>query len=200
MRIGGQESVANCPTAPRSIYFQARPAGFETDDRLTVIAPNVTPKHYWVDQVHAGFEHVVLKYNNTGNQLWVESDGKVGASIDLTTNDFRAEGDPQHEWAKFGTAQRSTQGILSVLSRYSARGRQHPYTGLGVMLKNCRILKEIGTSSVFWPERISTHSRIANLPQRPNHRPWPPSNREAEMGGFSFRGKTNVFLTGNSAD
>jgi len=96
-KIGGQ-----LPNGTE-VYFQARPAGFETDDRLTVIAPDEPPNHYWVDRVHAGFEYVVLKYNNTGNQLWVESDGKVGASIDLTTNDFRAEDDPQHEWAKFGT-------------------------------------------------------------------------------------------------
>jgi len=101
------------------VYFQARPAAFETDDRLIVIAPNVMPKHYWVDRVHAGFEHVVLKYKNTGNQLWVESDSKVGASIDLVTNEFRAEGDPQHKWAKFGTGTTldsgNTYSIISLL-------------------------------------------------------------------------------------
>ena len=101
------------------VYFQARPAGFETDDRLTVIAPNVTPKHYWVDEVHAGFAHVVLKYNNTGKQLWVESDGEVGASIDITTGDFRGEHYPQHEWAKYGTGTTldsgNTYGIISLL-------------------------------------------------------------------------------------
>lgn len=100
------------------VYFQARPAGFETDDRLTVVAPNTAPTHYWVDQVHGGFEHVVLKYNNAGNQLWVESDGKVGASIDLTTNDFRAELDTQHNWAKYGTGTTldsgSTSNIISL--------------------------------------------------------------------------------------
>ena len=85
------------------VYFQARPVGFETDDRLTVVAPNDTLKHHWVDRVHGGFEHVVLKYNHTGSQLWVESDGKVGASIDLVTGDFRAEHDSQHGWAKYGT-------------------------------------------------------------------------------------------------
>ena len=63
----------------------------------------MAPRHYWVDRVHAGFEHVVLKYNNTGTQLWVESDGKVGCSIDLTNGDFSAESDPQHPWAKYGT-------------------------------------------------------------------------------------------------
>jgi len=64
-----------------------------------VVVPNTAPQHYWVDRVHAGFGYVVLKYNNTGSQLWVESDGKVGASIDLNTEDFRGEHDPQHEWA-----------------------------------------------------------------------------------------------------
>lgn len=100
------------------VYFQARPAGFETDDRLTVVAPNMASKHYWVDQVHGGFEHVVLKYNNTGNQLWVESDGKVGASIDLATNDFH-ELDTQHTWAVYGTGTTldsgDTDDIISLL-------------------------------------------------------------------------------------
>jgi len=102
------------------VYFQARPAGFETDDRLTVIVPNITPKHYWVDQVHGGFERVALKYNNTGNQLWVESDGKVGASIDLTINDFRSESETKHNWAAYGTGTTldsgNTSTILSFLS------------------------------------------------------------------------------------
>ena len=101
------------------VYFQARPGGFETDDRLTVIAPSMSPKHYWVDRVHGGFEHVVLKHDNTGHQLWVESDGKVGASIDLTTGDFRAELDPQHKWAKYGTGTTldsgNTSSIISLL-------------------------------------------------------------------------------------
>lgn len=112
-RIGGQ-----LPNGTE-VYFQARPAGFETDDRLTVVAPNAAPKHYWVDRVHGGFEHVVLKYNTTGYQLWVESDGTVGASIDLTKNDFCAEGDPQPEWAKYGTGTTldsgNTSSIFSLL-------------------------------------------------------------------------------------
>ncbi len=103
------------------VYFQARPVHpVETDDRLTVVAPGMAPKHYWVDRVHGGFGHVVLKYNNTGTQLWVESDGKVGASIDLTINDFRAESDTQHDWAAYGTGTTldsgNTSSIFSVLS------------------------------------------------------------------------------------
>ena len=102
------------------VYFQARPVHpIETDDRLTVVAPGMTLKHYWVDRVHGGFGHVVLKYNKTGSQLWVESDGKFGASIDLTTSDFRAEGDPQHKWAQYGTGTTldsgNTSSLLSLL-------------------------------------------------------------------------------------
>jgi hypothetical protein len=84
------------------VYFQASPTGFETEDRLTVVAPGAAPKHCWVDRVHGSFEHMVLKYNDTGNQLWVESAGTVGSSIDLTSSNFRAELDPQHKWAKYG--------------------------------------------------------------------------------------------------
>lgn len=102
------------------VYFQAHPVGFETDDRLTVVAPSMPPQHYWVDRVHGGFEYVVLKYNSTGTQLWVESDGKVGASIDLGTSDFRAESDQQHSWAKYGTGTTldsgNTSTIISLLS------------------------------------------------------------------------------------
>ncbi|MCA9191350.1 MAG: hypothetical protein KDB03_06305 [Planctomycetales bacterium] len=125
----GRVLTGHAPWGPRvggvlpngtEIYFQARPAGFETDDRLTVVVPNMAARHYWVDQVHGGFEHVVLKYNSTGNQLWVESDGKVGASIDLAINDFRAEHDMQHTWAAFGTGTTldsgSTSSIFSLLS------------------------------------------------------------------------------------
>jgi hypothetical protein len=75
----------------------------------------MAPRHYWVDRVHGGFGHVVLKYNQTGSQLWVESDGKVGSSMDLTTNDFRAEGDEQHEWAQYGTGITLDSGFTSSL-------------------------------------------------------------------------------------
>jgi hypothetical protein len=101
------------------VYFQARPAGFETDDRLIVVAPNAVPRHFWVDRVHGGFEYVVLRYNATGTQLWVESDGKIGASIDLATMDFRAESDTQHPWATYGKGTTldagNTSSILSLL-------------------------------------------------------------------------------------
>jgi hypothetical protein len=98
------------------VFFQARRVHpIETDDRLTVVAPGMAPRHYWVDRVHGGFGHVVLKYNQTGSQLWVESDGKVGASMDLTTSDFRAEGDEQHEWAQYGTGITLDSGNTSSL-------------------------------------------------------------------------------------
>ena len=108
-KIGG-----DLPDGTR-VYFQARPVGFETDDRLTVVAPDRAPKHYWVDRVHGGFEHVVLKHDQTGSQVWVESDGKVGASIDLTTHDFRAEHDPQHPWAIHGTGTTLDSGRTNSL-------------------------------------------------------------------------------------
>ena len=96
-RIGG--------TLPNGseVYFQARKVGGGTDDRLTVVAADAQPKHYWVDQIHAGFDHVTIKYADNSNQVWIESDGEIGASIDLATDDFRAELDQQHEWAKLGS-------------------------------------------------------------------------------------------------
>jgi hypothetical protein len=125
----GRVLTGQAPWGPRvggklpngtEVYFQARPGGFETDDRLTVVVPNMVPQHHWVDQVHGGFEYVALKYNNTGTQLWVESDGKVGASIDLTTNDFRSEHDTQHNWAAYGTGTELDSGkTSSVFSLFS---------------------------------------------------------------------------------
>ena len=121
----GRAVMGHAPWGPKiggelpngtEVHFQARPAGFETDDRLTVVAPNAPPKHHWVDREHVGFTHVVLKYNDTGTQLWVESDGTVGASIDLTTSDFRAEHDMQHEWAKYGTGTTLDAGYTSGVS------------------------------------------------------------------------------------
>lgn len=123
----GRQLTGQAPWGPRvggklpngiEVYFQARPVGFETDDRLTVVAPNIAPKHYWVDQVHAGFAHVVLKYNNTESQVWVESDGKVGASMDLATGDFRAEHDTQHEWAVYGSGTTLDSGNTSSIASF----------------------------------------------------------------------------------
>lgn len=119
LKIGGCVLMVRGPWGPKiggklpngvEVYFQARPVGRETDDRLTVVAVNAATKHFWVDQIHAGFGHVTLKYNDNGDQLWVESDGKVGASIDLTTGDFRAELDTQHEWAKHGAGTKLDSG------------------------------------------------------------------------------------------
>lgn len=111
LKIGGCLLMVPGPWGPKvggklpngtEVYFQTRPVGGETDDRLTVVAPNATAQQFWVDRTHAGFEHVTLKYAHGGNQLWVEADGKVGASIDVKTGDFRAELDPQHAWATYG--------------------------------------------------------------------------------------------------
>lgn len=111
MKIGGCALMLTGPWGPRiggalpnghSIYFQARPVGRETDDRLTWISADQKTQHFWVDQIHAGFDHVTVKYTNNGDRVWIESDGKVGASIDLGTSDFRAELDSQHPWATMG--------------------------------------------------------------------------------------------------
>ena len=120
----GRVLIGTAPWGPKvggklvtgtEVYFQARPGGFETDDRLTVIAPGAVPKHYWVDTVHAGFAHVVLKYNDTGSQVWVESDGEVGASIDIASGDFRAEHELQHPWAKYGSGRTLDSGLTTTL-------------------------------------------------------------------------------------
>ncbi|HEY2413900.1 MAG TPA: hypothetical protein VGI40_16735 [Pirellulaceae bacterium] len=111
MKFGGCILMLPGPWGPRvggilpnghSIYFQARPVGRETDDRLTWVSPDGNTVHLWVDQTHAGFGHVTIKYTNNGDRVWVEADGKVGASIDLVTSDFRDEHDQQHPWAIMG--------------------------------------------------------------------------------------------------
>lgn len=92
------------------LVFQSRPRGRETDDRLTWISGKGETKHFWVDQIHAGFERVVLKRKEDGTGVWVESDGKVGGSLDLGTGEFRAELDPQFPWAQYGTGKKIAEG------------------------------------------------------------------------------------------
>lgn len=92
------------------VYFQARPVGGETDDRLTWINTEGASREFWVDQIHAGFPHVTLKYNGEGNQVWVESDNKVGASLDLETGEFRAERYEQFPWVIYGEGQSLASG------------------------------------------------------------------------------------------
>ena len=125
MKVGGCLLMLTGPWGPRiggtlpnadSVYFQARPVGRETDDRLTWITPNGETRHFWVDRIHAGFAYVTIKYDDGGNRVWIESDGKVGASIDLRTGDFRSEHEPQHAWAIFGAGTILDAGItFSIL-------------------------------------------------------------------------------------
>ena len=74
---------------------------------------------YWVDQTHAGYNSVVLKVKEDGMGVWVESDGKVGASLDLSAGVFRSEHEKQFSWAVYGKgakiAEGSTGTILSLL-------------------------------------------------------------------------------------
>jgi hypothetical protein len=111
MKIGGCYFMMPGPWGPKiggrlpnshAVYFQARPVGGETDDRLTWIGPSGNTDHFFVDQIHAGFDHVKVKYSNNGSHVWIESHGVVGASLDLSTGDFRAELDEKHPWAKIG--------------------------------------------------------------------------------------------------
>ena len=101
------------------IVFQSRVIGRETDDRLTWVTKDGLRRHFWVDRIHCGFGYVTLKLRDDGKGIWVESDGKVGASLDLATGEFRAEFDTQFEWAKYGQgkaiAEGLTWGILQIL-------------------------------------------------------------------------------------
>lgn len=119
MKMGGCLLAVPGPWGPKiggklpnshSVYFQARPVGRETDDRLIWLTPNGRERHFWVDQIHAGFGHVTLKYVGGGDRVWVEADGKVGASINLTDGDFRSEDQPQHDWAVLGTGETLSAG------------------------------------------------------------------------------------------
>ena len=95
-RIGGKLPNGS------EVYFQARKVGIETDDRLTWIDPSGVTRHFMVDQIHGGFSHVTIRYADNGDHVWVESEGKVASSIDLSNSDFRAELQKQHPWAIVG--------------------------------------------------------------------------------------------------
>jgi hypothetical protein len=93
-----------------AVYFQARPRGRETDDRLTWIDHQGIVRRFWVDQIHAGFSFVTIKYADGGNLIWVEADGEVGASLDLISGDFRFEQQPQLPGAIYGQGQTLAAG------------------------------------------------------------------------------------------
>ena len=84
------------------VCFQSRPVGRETDKRLVWVAPGGAAREFMVDRTHAGFGRVVLKLRNDGKGVWVEADGKVGASLDLETGEFRPEYASQFDWAAYG--------------------------------------------------------------------------------------------------
>jgi hypothetical protein len=105
----GPEVIGVLPNGHK-IIFQSRPIGRETDDRLIWIDAEGYRRDYWVDQIHAGFSYVVIKSKDDENGVWIESDGKVGASLDLLTNDFREEQSKQLEWARYGEGNKIAEG------------------------------------------------------------------------------------------
>ena len=101
-----------------TIYFQSQPVGRETDDRLTWIAPNGEVKNFWVDRIHAGFSYVTIKYSDRGDRVWVESDHKVGASLDLATGEFQWEQQPQPKWAELGGGETLAAGRTWAVANF----------------------------------------------------------------------------------
>jgi len=101
-----------------TVYFQAQPVGRETDDRLTWIDPNGVVQHFMVNQIHAGFSYVSVKYLDQGDRVWVESDNEVGASLDLTTGEFRPEQQPQFNWAKLGAGETLAEGRTWAIANF----------------------------------------------------------------------------------
>ena len=100
-------------TKGHEVYYQSRPRGRETDDRLTWIKADRAVQHFWVNQIHAGPAHVTIRYTDHGDRVWVEAsskpwdqlDSQVVASIDLTTSEFREEFQQKPTWAALGIGQ-----------------------------------------------------------------------------------------------
>ncbi|MBN2376852.1 MAG: hypothetical protein JXD22_10640 [Sedimentisphaerales bacterium] len=117
----GLEISGDLPDGGR-VYFQSRQVGNETDNRLVWIDKMGQRNEFWVNRNHAGPEYVVMKVKSDKTGVWIESDEKVGASLDLTTGEFRSEDDIQFEWAKYGLgttlAKGWTRGILNLLLPY----------------------------------------------------------------------------------
>lgn len=101
------------------VIFQSRSVGGETDDQLVWINNKGITQSFWVDQIHAGFGYVVLKLSEDGTGVWVEADGKVSASLNLNTGDFRPEQSVQLPFATYGKGQKIGEGrtwsILQIL-------------------------------------------------------------------------------------
>lgn len=106
-----------------TIYFRARALGGETEDQLLWIQPDDSQRVLLVDAIHAGFDHVSVQYLDDGWKVWVESDEKVGASLDLRSGVFYPEGVKQHSFATMGDGQElakgRTFGLLQFLTPFS---------------------------------------------------------------------------------
>ena len=107
--VWGPEISSHLPNGSK-VIFQSQPVGRETNDRLTLINSEGKRQDYWVDQIHAGFSYVTIKLSDDGTGIWIESDGKVGASLNLLTGDFRDEHSSQFEWAHYGHGNKIAEG------------------------------------------------------------------------------------------
>jgi len=107
--VWGPEISGQLPDGGK-VIFQSQPVGRETNDRLTLISSEGKRQDYWVDQIHAGFSYIIIKLKDDGTGIWIESDDKVGASLNLITGDFRDEHSPQFEWAHYGHGKKIAEG------------------------------------------------------------------------------------------
>ena len=94
----------------RYVYFQARKVGGGTEDKLVLSDPRWGDTTYLVDQIHYGFLHVKIRASADFGRVWVESDGKIGASLDISTGEFWPEAYTQPEWAKYGNGELIAEG------------------------------------------------------------------------------------------
>jgi len=85
------------------IAFKSRFYGRETDDELSVHSSGRGEHVYIVNAVHAAnISFVRIACQPDGRRVWLESNGKVVASLNLESDEFTSEGEKPAAWARLG--------------------------------------------------------------------------------------------------
>ena len=108
----GPYITANLSTG-HTVTFRSRAVGRESDEQLLWTTPDAQQKSFWINQIHAGNAYVTLKVNADQTRLWIESDGKVDAALDMIAGDFWPEGQVMPNWAIYGKGDVVAEGYTS---------------------------------------------------------------------------------------
>lgn len=101
------------------LIYRSRMVGSNSHNDLVWIPRGGKPKTFRVSQHFAGPDFVVIKRDRQPHRIWLETENTVLASLDIDERDFRAAGEQEHRWAKFGAGTQigagRTWGVLDAI-------------------------------------------------------------------------------------